>query len=174
MIDLTLTGLLVLPEDNFFEKYRALRHVRFLSADSVSDFIRNKHSLATPLSDLVLFSHLEKKDVIFYDVKVEKEDDTIYDFSEEDPGHYAKLYKIYDGTGEVLSFWPTKDSKFAAKTSCDRFEEIKNFRSNLIGRLSMLYHIKSKIGMIYSISFYTPKKKQKTRIFQFAPEFTKA
>lgn len=168
MKDVTLVRLFFGAEKNLIERYKDLRDNRFLLADSTTDFVNNKDHLHTPVSDLIFFSKTLTKTIIFNDVKLEKVSNGLYEFGEEGEGYLAKKYRVYENTGdfgEFFSFWPTENSKFNYGISCDRFEQIKNFKGNLVKTAAIVYHQKTKYGFIGKVNFYdNRKRKKKTKL----------
>jgi len=175
MRDFTWVMLFLGKEKNFIERYKDLRDNRFFLADSAADFVNNKDSLNTPISDLLFFSDPNTKTIIFHDVKLEKYSDEIYEFGENGEGYLAKQYRVYEETkefGEFLSYWPTENSKFYHNLSCERFEQIKNFKGNLIKSAAIVYHRKTKHSVLGHIEFYdSRKRKEKTKLEELSLVF---
>ncbi len=171
MKEITLETLFFRKED-FFSSYKKLKKARFFLADSVQDFIENKNNIHTPLSDLVFLSKTRFSYIQFNDVRLTKINDDICEFGVNEQGYTAKLYTIHDETGETICVWPTRGSKIPGIISCERFEDIKNFKGGLLKTVSLVYERTTENAWIYFVDFYSGKRKKKTEeIKEFVPAF---
>lgn len=171
MKDCTLERL-IFGSGDFKTKYETLKKGRILQANSVNDFLINKKGINTPISDLVFLSKTRTDYIHFRDVYIDKFSDEVYDVGDEgDKGYFVRLYIIRDETGEFPCLWPTKDSKLSTEVSCDRFETMKNFSSNLIKNALILYDKKEEGNFLYWVNLYTPRRKKKIDLKELVPSY---
>lgn len=158
-------------EEDFISSYKKLKKARFFLADSVQDFVENKNNLQTPLSDLIFLSNTKYRYIQFNDVQLAKLTDDIHEFGTEERGYTAKLYTLYDKTGGTICIWPTKGSKIPGLISCERFEDIKNFKGGLLRTVSLVYERTTENAWVYFIDFYHGKRQKKKiwKIKEFVP-----
>ncbi|VVB82119.1 Uncharacterised protein [uncultured archaeon] len=173
MKDVSLNVLFTGNQGNFLDRYKKLKKSRLLLADSVEDFVSNKKNLETPLSDLFFLSSTNYRYIQFNNVQLTKINDDIHEFGIEEHGYTAKLYLLHDKTEETTCIWPTKGSKIPGTISCERFEDIKNFKGGLLSLVSIVHDINSENSWVYYVSFYKGKKqKRKKEVKELTPAFS--